>query len=80
MKTEAELERDPTEEESDEYLLNKIHIGIQQLSPVQQIVLRMFYLENLSLLEICSLLNVSEGTVKSRLFHARENLKKIIKP
>ncbi|MGF1670650.1 MAG: RNA polymerase sigma factor [Balneolaceae bacterium] len=41
-------------------------------------VLSMFYLENLSVKEIGSVLELSTGTVKSRLFHARENLKNII--
>jgi len=78
LKTEAEFDTDDTEVIKDEDLIEKIHLGIQQISPTQRIVLNMFYLENLNLREICSVLNVSEGTVKSRLFYARENLKKII--
>jgi DNA-directed RNA polymerase specialized sigma24 family protein len=56
----------------------KIRMGIQLLSSAQRIVLEMFYLENLSLREISDVLNIPEGTVKSRLFHAREKLKNII--
>ncbi len=55
-----------------------IQIRIQQLSPTQRIVLTMFYLENLSLQEISDVLKISKGTVKSRLFYARENLKNIL--
>jgi len=58
--------------------LNEIRVGIQQLPISQRIVLTMFYLENLSLSEISSVLDVSKGTVKSRLFYAREKLKSII--
>ncbi len=52
--------------------------GIRQLPPTQRIVLEMFYLENLSLREIAGVLRISSGTVKSRLFYARENLRKLI--
>ena len=51
---------------------------IQKLSEKQQIVLKMFYIENYSISEIGSILSVSSGTVKSRLFNAREQLKKYI--
>ncbi|XMO85753.1 RNA polymerase sigma factor [Algibacter sp. AS12] len=52
---------------------------IQKLPERQQVVIRLFYLQEYSLREISELLNVSEGTVKSRLFHAREKLKQILK-
>lgn len=58
--------------------LDEIRLGIQQLPMSQRIVLTMFYLENLSLSEISGVLDVSKGTVKSRLFYARETLKSII--
>lgn len=45
----------------------------------QQIVLRLFYTEAYSLKEISTILDISIGTVKSRLFHAREKLKTILK-
>lgn len=53
--------------------------AIKLLNPKQQIVLRMFYIEDFSVKEISSILNISGGTVKSRLFHAREKLKAILK-
>ena len=49
--------------------------AIKYLPEQQQSVLRLFYTEAYSLKEISDLLNISEGTVKSRLFHAREKLK-----
>jgi len=60
--------------------LERVQDGINNLPPTQKIVLDMFYMENLSLKEISRVLDIPEGTVKSRLYHARENLKKQIKP
>lgn len=54
-------------------------IGIKLLPTGQQMVVRLFYLENYSLKEIGKLLNISIGTAKSRLFKARETLKKTLK-
>ena len=45
----------------------------------QQAVIRLFYLESYSLKEISKLLDISTGTVKSRLFNARESLKQTLK-
>jgi len=61
------------------YDAKKIVFAIKKLPNNQQIVLRLFYTENYSLVEISELLNVSKGTVKSRLFYAREKLKSILK-
>ncbi len=58
--------------------LQKVRNAIQQLPGTQRIVLELFYLDNLTLQEISSVLNISNGTVKSRLFYAREKLKQII--
>lgn len=52
---------------------------IKLLPENQKQILRMFYLEENSLMEISKLLGVSIGTVKSRLFYAREKLKTKIK-
>ncbi len=53
--------------------------GIKKLPDNQRIILRLFYLEEYSILEICKILEISKGTVKSRLFYAREKLKSILK-
>jgi len=60
--------------------LEKVQDGMNNLPAPQKIILNMFYMENLSLKEISRVLDIPEGTVKSRLYHARENLKKQIKP
>mgnify|MGYP005998406533 CR=1 FL=1 len=57
----------------------KLLKAIQKLSREQQTVVKLFYTESYSLKEISELLNVSIGTAKSRLFHAREKLKSILK-
>ncbi|MFK7814552.1 MAG: RNA polymerase sigma factor [Maribacter sp.] len=59
--------------------IQKLMKGIQDLSKEQQVVLRLFYTENYSLKEMSEILSISIGTVKSRLFHAREKLKIILK-
>lgn len=53
--------------------------AIKQLPIKQQIVIRLFYLEEYSLKDISKELNISTGTVKSRLFKARETLKETLK-
>ncbi len=59
--------------------IQKLKYAIASLPKGQQIVIRLFYTEEYSLNEICEILNLSKGTVKSRLFYAREKLKTIIK-
>ncbi|MBC2840799.1 RNA polymerase sigma factor [Robiginitalea sp. SC105] len=58
--------------------LADLHKAIKRLSRVQQEALRLFYTEAYSLSEISYLLDVSEGTVKSRIFNARKKLRKIL--
>ncbi|MBA6155195.1 RNA polymerase sigma factor [Tenacibaculum sp. S7007] len=76
-----ENKRNILEEEQDEQqkLKNKLLKAIQKLSIEQQVVIKLFYTESYSLKEISKLLNISIGTAKSRLFHAREKLKTILK-
>ncbi|WP_222983728.1 RNA polymerase sigma factor [Flagellimonas meishanensis] len=54
-------------------------VAIKELPENQRMVLRLFYVEEYSLKEIADILEVSVGTIKSRLFHAREKLKMILK-
>ncbi len=62
-----------------EQVLRLLDRSIKELSANHQIVLNLFYLEEYSIKEISEIINVSPGTVKSRLFTARENLKSILK-
>ena len=52
---------------------------IKNLPDKQQIVLKLFYVENYNIRQIASILKIKTGTVKSRLFTAREQLKRILK-
>jgi RNA polymerase sigma-70 factor (ECF subfamily) len=49
--------------------------AIDSLSPNQKIVIVLHYLADLSLKEIAYVLDIPEGTVKSRLYYGRENLR-----
>lgn len=53
--------------------------AIKNLPQEQQLVLRLFYTEEFSIQEIANILAVPNGTIKSRLFNAREKLKIILK-
>ena len=53
--------------------------AINDLPVNQKIVVKLFYSESYSLKQISELLQISVGTVKSRLFHAREKLKRTLK-
>lgn len=67
------------EVEDDEFALkDKLINAIQNLPEQQQIVIKLFYLENYSLKEISNALVITEGTAKSRLFYAREKLKSVL--
>lgn len=49
--------------------------AIAELSLDQRVVVVLYYLNNLSLQDIAEILDLPVGTVKSRLFYARENLR-----
>ncbi len=73
----------PTEEDALDIILERkarLKLAIKGLPHSQRIVLTMFYLENYSVQEISDVLRISPGTVKSRLFNAREHLKEIFNP
>jgi RNA polymerase sigma-70 factor (ECF subfamily) len=56
-----------------------IQQAIDALSPNQKIVIVLHYLADLNIKEIAYILKVPEGTVKSRLYYGRENLRKKLK-
>ncbi len=67
------------EEHNSEDLKNLLFKTIKVLPEHQQMVIKLFYVENYSLKEMSNILNISTGTIKSRLFHARERLKLTLK-
>ena len=68
---------DRVEVQSNE-LIDSIRRLIGQLSNDYQTVLTLFYLGEMGVQEIARRLSIPEGTVKSRLYHARKMLKKAL--
>lgn len=66
------------EESKDSNLKEIILVAIKNLPEEQQLVLQLFYVEAYKIYQIAELLNIANGTVKSRLFTAREKLKSIL--
>lgn len=60
-------------------LVDSLRVAMKDLTEDQRMILRMHYLQGLSIVEIGEVLHISLGTVKSRLFRAREHLKILIK-
>jgi RNA polymerase sigma-70 factor (ECF subfamily) len=63
-----------------EHLTSEQHIdlatAIRGLPPIHRAVVHLFYREEMSVEEIGSVLGVPAGTIKSRLHHARDALKR----
>jgi len=56
----------------------RLRRSIQGLPEEQRIILSLHYSEEMSIVEIAAVLGVPAGTVKSRLFHARNRLKEAL--
>jgi RNA polymerase sigma-70 factor (ECF subfamily) len=68
-----EIDKQQTRQKKDlgiKELLDKLDIG-------KKVVLSLYYFEQLTLTEISTALKVPKGTVKSRLYNARKELKKL---
>ncbi|EDP70098.1 sigma-24 (FecI-like) protein [Flavobacteriales bacterium ALC-1] len=74
-----ELKSDDTKYSENEQLKLMLKKALNELPINQKTVVRLFYIESYSLKQISDLLEISVGTAKSRLFHAREKLKTILK-
>lgn len=55
-----------------------VHFGISQLDLPEREVLTLYFLEDLTTAEMAELIGIPAGTVKSRLFKARRELKTIL--
>lgn len=55
-----------------------VQAALGRLSPEHREVLELAYYEGLSLAEIAEIVGVPPGTVKSRMFHARQHLKGLL--
>lgn len=78
-KIEKNVGSESIEEVGKTVLKKKLLSAIKDLSKEKQDVIRLFYVEEYTLKEISSFLKIPIGTVKSRLFKAREQLKSLIK-
>lgn len=58
--------------------LHYVREAIARLPGDQRVALSLHYLEGMSIAEVAEVLDVPEGTVKSRLHHARSALKRIL--
>ena len=52
--------------------------AVEKLPPKQKTVLILYYYNDMPIREIAKVCGVFEGTVKSRLYHAKEQLKKVL--
>ncbi|MDA1191214.1 MAG: sigma-70 family RNA polymerase sigma factor [Candidatus Poribacteria bacterium] len=58
--------------------INAVRDAIHQLPPDLRTAIELFYLEGCSVLHIAEHAKISDGTVKSRLFHARQRLRGLL--
>lgn len=64
----------------DKYQGHDLAIAIAALPDIEGQVICLFYLAQLDLNEVAAVLEIPTGTVKSRLFRARERLKQALQP
>jgi RNA polymerase sigma-70 factor (ECF subfamily) len=64
---------DETARDTDTYM--DLHKAIEGLRPEYREVIKLYYLEDLSVKEMVQILNRNENTIKTQLFRAREILK-----
>ncbi|MBT8271068.1 MAG: RNA polymerase sigma factor [Flavobacteriaceae bacterium] len=76
--SERQIQGESTHESKEDILL-RTQEAIKGLAEKQQEIIRLFYTEEYNIQDIATILNISPGTVKSRLFYAREHLKQILK-
>jgi RNA polymerase sigma-70 factor (ECF subfamily) len=67
---------DQTARDADTYM--DLHNAIEQLRPEYQEVIKLYYLDDLSVKEIAQILNKNENTIKTQLFRARDTLKSVL--
>ena len=67
---------DPTARDADTYM--DLYKAIEGLRPEYREVIKLFYLDDLSVKEIAQILNKNENTIKTQLFRARDTLKSVL--
>lgn len=68
----------PDRKAEEKETLRMVREVVAQLPPLHRAVIVLFYMENLSLDEIANVLGLPVGTVKSRLYYARERLRAML--
>lgn len=58
--------------------IDAVQEAVRRLDPERRALLGLFYVEELNLRQLADVFEVPEGTIKSRLFHARKELKQIL--
>ena len=76
----AEIKNDPEIQAEKAELRHWVTKAVNSLSLKHRIVVILHELEGLTHAEIASILNCSEGTVRSRLHYARKQLRSLLKP
>ncbi|NNC51234.1 MAG: RNA polymerase sigma factor [Flaviramulus sp.] len=72
-------DRTEVKETKNDNLKTALLNAVKKLPKKQQTVISLFYAQEYTLVEISDILKISVGTAKSRLFHAREKIKQILK-
>lgn len=72
---EKEVELHPIDREPEEYNDEALNDCIERLKDQQKVCIQLFYFENKSYREICSLVNLEEKKVKSFIQNGKRNLK-----
>lgn len=67
----------PEESASQSEHVLSLRKAMRQLGSVHRVVLTLYYLEEMNVEEIAESLAIPAGTVKSRLYHARQELKEV---
>lgn len=75
---EAHYEEQPTAEQRNHASVMDLQAALGQLSGPQQTLLSLRYEEGFSVSEIAGILGIQAGTVKSRLFTARQQLRPLL--
>ncbi|MFP4282506.1 MAG: RNA polymerase sigma factor [Opitutales bacterium] len=65
---------EPSQERRDEHAA--VRAALAELPPEQREILQLFYISELGVATIATTLGIPRGTVKSRLFHARQRLRR----
>lgn len=68
----------PKEPGTDPDEVVRVREALRRLAPEPRALLAMFYAEGFSVAEIAGALGIPAGTVKSRLYHARERLRAVL--